>query len=156
MANNFFKKGLLILMGLCTIMSLFGCGGNKDVTSAEGGKKITALEFTFGGYVPGYNYRIENGKLEYNDLGDESAHVKCKVDDDTLSAILDLIEKMDIYSWDQYHEYAEDVLDGENFSLYVAFSDNTSIKAQGENRFPEGYDEFRRELNKIFEPLITK
>ena len=48
----------------------------------------------------------------------------------------------------------EDALDGESFSLSVAFSDGGAITASGSNRFPEGYADAAARIEAFFQKLM--
>ena len=48
------------------------------------------------------------------------------------------------------------VLDGESFSLNVAFEDGSGIDAVGTNSFPDGYYEKKGAIQAFFEALMRE
>lgn len=144
MNRRIISKGILVLMGIAMIFSLFGCSGTKKNSAVE------FLEYRVSGYNPGYDIKIENGKLIFDNF-DEGEKTKRKADEKTISELLSLLERLDIYSWDGYKEYDEDVLDGMGFSLYVRLADGKSINASGSNKFPKNFREFDEAIRAIAE-----
>ena len=135
MRGRIVSKGVLLLMGLAAIFSLIGCSGAKQDSELE------FMEYRVSGYNPGYDIRLENGKIIYENF-DEGKKGKFNADEQAVSELMQVFKELDIYSWDGYNEYDEDVLDGMGFTLYVKFSDGSSLKAEGDNRFPKNFREF--------------
>ena len=54
-------------------------------------------------------------------------------------AIVDIIDKYDVASWDGFAESQDFVLDGEGFWLEFTLTDGTRVLARGDNAFPENY-----------------
>ena len=129
------SKGILILMGLATILGLFGCSRVKKDSELE------AFEYRVSGYNSGYYIRLENGKIIYDNY-DEGTDGKLKANEATISEIKKLFKDLDVYSWDGFKECDEFMLDGMGFTLYVKFADGTSINASGSNLFPKNFNEF--------------
>ena len=144
MNERIVSKGILLLMGLATIFSLIGCSSTKKDS------ELKFLEYRVSGYNPGYDIKIENGKLTYENF-DEGKKGKNKVNEETISELLKLFKRLDIYSWDGYKGYDEDTLDGIGFTLYVQFADGTSINASGENVFPNNYSAFDKAMRLLME-----
>lgn len=140
MRNNLLKKGILLIMAFSMILSLLGCSG-KSGGSGAGGKTIEFMEFRVSGMTPGFIYRIEDGKITWEN-GTEKTGGKHKADKGTIATLMELFEKLDVYSWDGFEATDDGTADGRNFALLVTFSDKTSIKAGGENAFPENFEEF--------------
>ena len=59
--------------------------------------------------------------------------------DESAAALMEIIDKYDVQSWDGFSEYNEYVLDGDGFQLEIWLTDGTHIQASGENKFPENY-----------------
>ena len=102
------------------------------------------------GYNPGYDIRLENGKIIYENY-DEGKKGKFNADEETVSELLKTFEDLDIYSWDGYKESDEEVLDGMGFTLYVQFADGSCINASGDNKFPEKFGEFDRAMRALMD-----
>lgn len=61
------------------------------------------------------------------------------------------IAENDAGSWNGVYETEFEVLDGEGFSLEMDFADGTSVRASGDNAFPEKYFSFQHAVLDIFE-----
>lgn len=144
MKKNVLTKGILILTGLAMIFNMFGCAkeGKKD--------EVKFLEFRVSGYNPGLEFKIEDGRVTYENF-DEGVKEKKKLDNKTASEIIELLDRLDIYSWDGYKETDEEVLDGKGFTLFVTMADGTNISASGDNCFPENYQEFEDAIRSFME-----
>ena len=66
-------------------------------------------------------------------------------------ALMEVIEKYGIESWDGFSGSRKYVLDGEGFSLEIRFTDGTSVNARGDNAFPEHYFDAIGEIWEILE-----
>ena len=62
----------------------------------------------------------------------------------------------DLAAWDGYRQEDSAVLDGESFSLNVAFEDGSGIDAVGTNSFPDGYYEKKGAIQAFFEALMRE
>ena len=68
------------------------------------------------------------------------------MDEETVQKLMEVIEAYNVSSWDGFDETNENVLDGEGFSLEIGFTDGTSVKALGDNAFPEQYADAMGEM----------
>ena len=68
------------------------------------------------------------------------------MDEETVQTLMEVIEAFNVSSWDGFDETNENVLDGEGFSLEIGFTDGTSVKALGDNAFPEQYADAMGEM----------
>ena len=75
------------------------------------------------------------------------------INDRYVDELFQVIEEYDLYQWDGFDEFREDVLDGEGFSLEVIFRDGTSIQASGDNAFPADYFPAIGEIQEILESI---
>lgn len=66
-------------------------------------------------------------------------------------ALLKVIEKYDVASWDGFAGSRKYVLDGEGFWLNIRFTDGTGVEARGDNAFPEHYFDAVGEIWEILE-----
>ena len=131
-------------MGLTAILSFVGCSGNKS------NSEIEALEYRVSGYNPGYDIRLEKGKIIYENFDEGQKH-KIKADEKNVSELMSIFKELDIYSWDGFDEVDEEVLDGMGFNLYVKFADGSCIKASGDNKFPVNFQKFDEAFRSLFE-----
>ena len=68
------------------------------------------------------------------------------IDEETIQTLMEVIEAYNVSSWDGFDKTNENVLDGEGFSLEIGFTDGTSVKALGDNAFPEQYADAMGEM----------
>ena len=68
------------------------------------------------------------------------------IDGETVQMLVEVIEEYNVSSWDGFDETNENVLDGEGFSLEIGFTDGTSVKALGDNAFPDQYADAMGEM----------
>ena len=64
-----------------------------------------------------------------------------------------MVEKYDLYRWDGFDESQDNVLDGEGFRLEISFTDGASIRANGNNAFPEDYFSAIGEIQEILDSI---
>ena len=76
--------------------------------------------------------------------------------DAELAAFSALLDELDLAAWDGYRQEDSAVLDGESFSLNVAFEDGSGIDAVGTNSFPDGYYEKKGAIQAFFEALMRE
>ncbi|MBQ4076400.1 MAG: hypothetical protein IJD65_01785 [Mailhella sp.] len=139
-----------------------------DVMDAPAGKalpptNLAALSFRVSGMVLGEDVRL----YERMDKGGPVLVLSRVVGyspDSRKEAVLDaaqlaeleaLLEKNGVRSWDGFKGRPRmDVLDGEGFSLSLAFRDGTQITASGENKFPADYRSFRHDLRLFADNIL--
>lgn len=78
------------------------------------------------------------------------------VTDADLASFSALLDELDLAVWDGYRQEDSAVLDGESFSLNVAFEDGSGIDAVGTNSFPDGYYEKKGAIQAFFEALMRE
>lgn len=133
------KKILLLFI---PIFILVACSNSKN------DNEIEFLEYRVSGYNPGYDIKLEKGKIIYENY-DEGKKGQFRANKKTVSGLINLFKTLDIYSWNGYQESDDEVLDGMGFSLYVKFSDGTIINANGDNKFPEHFNEFDHSMRSL-------
>ena len=128
-------------MVFTTLFSLFGCGKNQTAD----GSTPECFEYRESGYTRGFSFTIDNGKLIFENY-DEGTKAKRKLDTALTNELMQVLDKYDIYSWNGFDEVDEEVLDGMGFTLFIKLSDGTIISANGNNRFPKEYFEFKKSM----------
>ena len=73
-----------------------------------------------------------------------------------LSRLKNLCDKYKIEQWAGFSRTAQSAVESSGFTLTMRFADGANLYARGTNAFPEGYGDFVRELDTLFQPLVTK
>ncbi len=113
---------------------------------------LTYFWYSFGGYMPPQNYEVSFEDPIYQLKRDDG--VTCQLDQAVVERLLSIIESYDLSAWDGFDENNPYALDGEGFSLEIAFSDGTSIHALGDNSFPAGYFGAKEEIVRLFNQAL--
>lgn len=72
----------------------------------------------------------------------------------SIDFIIELLNQYKIEKWDGFREESLDC-DGEGFQLRITLNDKC-IFAQGNNCFPEGFFDFKKQLDKVFEQYMAQ
>ena len=117
-------------------------------------RQISRFELYRNGEIAYDSYQIitfmDNWCVSVN--GDEYQ----RIDDKYAEELFQVIEKYDLYQWDGFDEVRSGVLDGEGFRLEISFTDGTSIRANGDNAFPENYFQAVSEMQDILDSIETE
>ena len=152
MKNRLFRglTGLLAALIICVCPSSAGAESSDNAVetfyfarlgaSADQAKSYRIIETARGHII-----RIE---LFY------SCYIVLPAADDDMDALYALIDALKLAEWNSFDETDPDALDGESFSLSVAFSDGGAITASGSNRFPEGYADAAARIEAFFQKLM--
>ncbi len=158
------KKAVAILLLLSTIF-VVGCGDEEIISQSdvEIEEVLTMTRFRFSYQNPmagSYNVEIRernSGAISFDfetyfdfSEGAEDSHVKSEknVDEAVFEEIAKICEKHDIYSWDGFQSEAyEGAMDTEITSIYIEFSDETTVSASASGGFPENHQEFYEDLH---------
>ena len=84
-----------------------------------------------------------------------SDHYVLPLTDEDMASFSALVQELELTAWDGYSEVDRDALDGECFSLDVAFEGGASISASGSNRFPQDYGEKMSAVEDFFRGLMA-
>ncbi len=69
--------------------------------------------------------------------------------------IVEVIDENNVFSWDGFNGYDPKAKDGWGFILKIDFENDMHLTAEGDNSFPPGYSEVRKEFNYLINELIT-
>ena len=141
-----------------------------DVMDAPAGKalpptKLASLEFRVSGMSIGEDVRLyermdKGGPvLVLNRTVGHSAGIcrEAVLNAAQLAELEALLEKNGVREWNGFNGRPRmDVLDGEGFSFSLMLRDGTSAEARGENKFPEGYEDFRKELKAFADKILGR
>ena len=125
--------------------------------------KLASLEFRVSGMSIGEDVRLyermdKGGPvLVLNRTVGHSAGIgrEAVLNAAQLAELEALLEKNGVREWNGFNGRPRmDVLDGEGFSFSLTLRDGTSAEARGENKFPEGYEDFRKELKAFADKIL--
>jgi len=74
------------------------------------------------------------------------------VNSEFVSKLLDILNKYNVGSWDNFNESDTMVLDGDSFSISISSSDK-NYSATGYMRWPKDYAKVKEEVNELFSSL---
>ena len=104
-------------------------------------------------------YVYRNGEINYDSyritLDKDGYYVSVSEEpaepfsDVAAKALMDVIDRYDVASWDGFAESRDYVLDGEGFWLEITLTDGTRVLARGDNAFPEHYFDAMGEMWEI-------
>ena len=78
------------------------------------------------------------------------------IEDPLLDQLGELAEEYGIQSWDGFDKVDKNVLDGTGFTLSITYADGRSVRANGNNVFPDGYEDAKAGICALFEELIDQ
>ncbi|MBR5345418.1 MAG: hypothetical protein IK127_06295 [Clostridia bacterium] len=110
---------------------------------------LTRFYFYHGGYMVPEFYEIilRNGNYYMIENEDETRPFDLAYEKE----IETVIETYNILSWDGFDKSNPYVLDGESFTLELRYADGTSVRAYGDNSFPENYNDAMDSIEAILE-----
>lgn len=164
------------VLTLSAMLFLAGCegnpiaglvsGGGMQYNGEKGGEPVNmskVVDFRFG-YSSG-TYMNSGCTYEASLKGD-AVEVKVRQDevdmDDVpvittdasfLEKIDEILAKNQVEKWNGFSLSAQDVMDGDSFSLFAAMDNGERIHASGYEAWPEGYANVRGELDSLFVDL---
>ena len=144
------KRILALLLACMLIPSV--SRAEAAAAEANGNRGLTYFWFSHGGYLPSKNYEITRHGGGYLLTRDDDASKQ--VEQPVIDGLLRIIEADDLYAWDGFHESMPDVLDGEDFSLYITFADGTDIDATGGNAFPNRYSDAAAKIEQLLDAAL--
>lgn len=78
------------------------------------------------------------------------------VDETVLENLGNIVSRHHLDQWNGFDKTNGMVLDGEGFSLSITLADENRITASGDNAFPKGYTDVKREICALFDALIDE
>ena len=94
------------------------------------------------------------GRFAWIELHNDDHYVLPLTDED-MASFSALVQELELTAWDGYSEADRYALDGECFSLDVAFEGGASIRASGSNCFPQDYSEKMSAVEDFFRGLMA-
>ena len=132
-------------------MLISGCMRHELNVSLKREKAISGFELYRNGEIAYDSYKIITFMDKYSlSVNGEDYQT---IDSDGVDALFQTVEDYDLYRWDRFSESRDNVLDGEGFRLEILFTDGTSIRANGDNAFPEDYFPASGRMQEILESM---
>lgn len=72
------------------------------------------------------------------------------------AALLEIINRHNLWKWHGFSRIDPNILDGTSFSLRIVFADGTVIEANGSNRFPSSYSAACADMDTLFSKYIKE
>lgn len=131
--------------------------------------KVSEIKFLYLSYSKGYminshiryefSYDKENNnyKVMVKPYGvAEEDKLEVEVEESLKDQLKEILIKYDVSKWDGFSKADHNVLDGDDFSFNVHFSNDTSISASGYMMWPNNYRNVVNELDSIFMNIYNK
>lgn len=139
-------------------------GGEGGIAVDTEGATMTEFRFLNDGSVGGWHsvYTVmKEGEQYVFTYVDHSIRTlpddfKIKVDETFMKDLRSLCDKYEVEKWNGFDQVAGDVYDGTSFTLEILFDNEVNVYAHGSNRFPDHFHDFKREADKLFEPLVDE
>ena len=161
------KKVIIIASIIITIIILIVIGillykhfKNKNV-KIENIKRFR-FNYSVGYHMNGsYAYEINYDGSHYiasikkDGVAEEDAKMVI-ISKKDVKRVENVLVKYKVNKWNGFDKVDKNVLDGDSFSLYVTFDDDTSIDAHGYMRYPENYGKVKGELDSIFNEFYDR
>ena len=145
--------GLLAALTLCLCPCFAGAAPPEDLPAVK-----TFRYATSGMCIEEFNrYQIKEtarGRFAWIELHNDDHYVLPLTDED-MASFSALVQELELTAWDGYSEVDRYALDGECFSLDVAFEGGASISASGSNCFPQDYGEKMSAVEDFFRSLMA-
>lgn len=157
------KKIMLIILILLIIV----IGVIAFIVYKTKSVKITNIKTFHFFYSVGYHYEASfiynidkvDGKYEAT-IKKEGVTLeeakKVMITKKDLKKIEEVLKKYEVNKWNGFKKSDKFVLDGDSFSLYVVFENDTEIDASGYMMYPKNYSNVRGELDKIFNEFYER
>ena len=145
--------GLLAALTLCLCPCFAGAAPPEDLPAVK-----TFRYATSGMCIEEFNrYQIKEtarGRFAWIELHNDDHYVLPLTDED-MASFSALVQELELTAWNGYSEVDRYALDGECFSLDVAFEGGASISASGSNCFPQDYGEKMSAVEDFFLSLMA-
>ena len=169
------KRIAAVMIALSLTFMLGGCkeGSSDAVTTQETAQtetKSPMTEFIFRGSPANYQVvfadsvtvKIQklNQRLPFPDPDTAGYYTATlELDAESASRIAALYEKYDMAKWNGFTMAVGETIAADSnvgFLLRVVFQNGEEMKAEGYERCPDGYKEFKTELDEIMKPYVDR
>lgn len=159
------KKGIYLIILTMFVIVFIGymfvfIKNRRIVLTKDNIKYINFLYTTGNAMYSSVNYKIEYKDYKYiatikpSGKSEEEAK-QIEIDENTLEKIVEVLNKYNVYTWNNFHKNNKSVLDGTSFSFNLETKEDKTIDASGYMRWPNNYKNVRDELNTIFNSLYN-
>ena len=145
---------LCILLGLAAVV-LCSCRAKRLPESVS----IESLCYETRGMMAGAEtslsiFREDNGfEIVCTGGGGEPSR-RARASEEMGRSVADILREHNVLSWDGFSGHDLMILDGESFTLRIAFDDGTAISARGTNASPQEMGQALREIENLFDQLL--
>ena len=147
------------------LVVIIGTGAWFASQSVKGAKPTTAPLMSFA-----YSHRGTSTdsfySYEVKEIGDgytfrflpfrEEDKQTANMSREDAAALLEIINRHNLWKWHGFSRIDPNILDGTSFSLRIVFADGTVIEANGSNRFPSGYSAACADMDTLFSKYIKE
>lgn len=107
--------------------------------------------------VQGYEFRAEDGKYTALFwLAHEDDPYPIPVDEAWVDQLTEIVQAYNLILWDGFHGTDSMLLDGDSFSILLAFADGATVQASGYGEFPSGYGAASEKIDTHFMQLLPE
>lgn len=153
---------LIVTIIIVAIVSLVIILNNrKKVEIIADNIKLIHFSYSTGTMIySNVRYAVDEKEGKYiaaikpNEIPDDDEK-EIEIDENILNKIVEILNKYDVSSWNDFHENDTNVLDGDSFSFYLRTNDKETINASGYMRYPKNYLNVKKELDSIFNDLYN-
>lgn len=127
--------------------------GKEETSSKEELPSMMIQSFYYyvaGEMVPeSYTVTLKDGTYYMRTYYDDEEDLGEPIETSAVDELYRIYIDNNVASWNGFDKTNEGVLDGETFSLEIVLVDGTSIRAHGDNAFPENYFEVMGQFRDI-------
>lgn len=160
------KKRIAVLMiALSLTLAFGGCFGKNSGDRGETETHSPMSEFYFSDAFRSYQVTFsETATLTLHvcnqthlPFHEEPKYYKTtvEIDEDTASKIAALYEKHNLSKWNGFYQ-KDTICDGNGFTLKISLQDGEKVNADGYMKYPDGYGDFKKELEEICQPYVDQ
>ena len=155
-------KKIAIVIIITTIIIIIIMTQLKKIKITKENIKYMHFSYSTGTMIDSnvsYELKEQNGKyiatIKPNNKSQEEKKEK-EINEETLNKIVEILNKYNISTWNNFHKSNKNILDGNSFSFRLTTKDNKEIQASGYMKYPKNYGKVSKELDTIFEKIYKE
>ncbi len=148
------KKGLQVVGVVVLVGLLTACGSSDKSFDKQG---IDEISYTTGNSSANITYDVkyteENVSLSVDEfVSGESSQSDYTISKDEFDELVAILNDNNAYEWKDYNE-SSGAEGAQGFNLYIT-GDDFDYLAYGNGEFPDGYDEFAKDMDDFFAKIV--